>query len=895
MRKSTLFLFLIVALFSASKIQAGTTTTIPEYFVNQDFNGAIAHPTGWSTAFDPNYSLFGSGGYNYTTPVNQMNLVNGGSGNRGIKVSFPTSGTEPTVYLDFDWIITGAAVAQKNALGLFLEDNSTLGFSGNDIIILYCSGTDGMIHCQNIDNSSPTFQNVTASGSFLKSGADAATCNTNNASTITTCSWTAGSTIHISATLDFVTKKVTYLKLSNAASTPTSYENTTGLNFISALATNLSKICLTNTRSSASGSGVNSALNVGIDNFKTYKLKEVSTDKVTINYKDNVGNSIKTSREQLNLEIGATYTVTTDDKATFSDASYYYAYDATSTDNVVVATGGSVINLIFKKTALIAGTYTWTGLTNSIWNNADNNFTTDGTNSLGYQNSNPIAFPTTATNKTVNLTADLALGSNDITLSGDAYALSGTGSLAGTGKLLLNLNVGETATIGVKNNFTGGLFVNGGTGIITNDLGSATYSIADGAKIKLQTGANFTKAIAGTGAITIEASSNVYYTNAVTGASTVNLILDNAGSGTSATWTDYFSGTFPSGAQINVTTGLAAAGYGVGDALLTNNKVSLGDGVRLLRWYNQASSTGGTSTILVGELSGNATSTIEGGMVDAANRILAYEIGALNTDATFTGVIKNYGAVTQAPLNISKKGTGIWTLTGASTYSPGIFNVDAGKVVMNGSLAGTAVPVTVAAGATLSGTGSIAGATTVNGTLEGRLNFGSTLTLAGATNLVINGFNAGEFDVVNVTGALTLGGTLKITVNGANPARGTAIKIFKAASYSGNFTQPIEAPSNYLFDNLTGMLLYDGATALDETGTTKSGIYPTLTTGEIFISVANATSAEIVNLTGQLVKHVTLTNDKTTIHLNGLSTGTYFVKVRTLDGSVKVQKVIYQQ
>jgi len=282
-------------------------------------------------------------------------------------------------------------------------------------------------------------------------------------------------------------------------------------------------------------------------------------------------------------------------------------------------------------------------------------------------------------------------------------------------------------------------------------------------------------------------------------------------------------------------------------------------------------------------------------MVDASNRILAYEVGSLNTDATFAGVIKNYGTTTISPLQVYKKGTGTWTLTGASTYSPGIFNVDAGKVIMNGSLSGTAVPVTVAAGAILGGTGTIAGATTINGTLQGSLNFGSSLTLAGTTNIVVNGFTAGQFDVVNVAGALTYGGALNVTVNGGNPAKGTAIKILNFASQSGTLSQPMTAPANYSFDVTTGTLTYDGLTGVNETGLDGLSIYPTLSHGDITISGVNASSVELVNNSGQTVKQVNLKDGKTTISLTDLTSGAYLVKVKSIDGAVKVQKVIYQK
>ena len=885
MRKITLLLATFIFCFLyTGHVNAASKTSIPNYFVEQYFTGSVAYPSGWADAT----SLVGSNNatVSWTSPAsNQLSMAGSGSGTRGRSISFPTSGTETTVYVDFDMFITSSFVAHKNAFAMLLHDNA-----GNNILSLYACGNDGKFHYWNTQKDSIAF----IGGSFNRAGNDVTICNNRNAGSQIDIPYATGVWFNIRATLDFTNKIVSSLTVTNKTTNAT----VTSLNqpFISSSASDISKISIMNTRSSVAGNGSNANLNASIDNFKTYKLVEVATDQVTINYKDINGNELKTARIQQNVEVGTTYTALSTDKATFSDASFYYSYDAanTSSDNVVVASGGaSAITLIFKKTPITAGTYTWTGLVNSTWDNGTENFTTDNLNSLGYQDNNPVIFPSTATNKTVNLDTDLNLGTNNITISGTGYSLNGIGSISGTGSINVNLTSEESATIGLKNNMTGGLNINGGTVTVTNDLGSGNYTMADGSKIVLQTGSNVSKSISGSGTITIEAKSNNYYLMPVSGASTVNIILDNAGSGTSATWTDYFGGSFPSGAQINVSSTVGSAGFGVGDALLSNCNVNLGDDIRLLRWYNQSTSGGGTSTILVGSLSGNASSTIEGGMVDASNRILAYEIGSSNANATFNGVIKNFGTVTAAPLNIYKKGTGIWTLTGAITYSPGLFNVDAGTVIMNGSLSGTAVPVTVASGATLSGNGNIAGVTTINGTLEGKLNFGNNLTLAGTTNIVVNGFNNGEYDVINVVGAVTNGGTLNITVNGANPSVGSFVKVVNAGSYSGTFAT-INLPANYHYDSSNGTLYYSTFTDLSNSGSHALRIYPTLTHNSIIVD-GNAISTEVITLAGQVVKQIKNLHSKTSINLSDLSNGSYIVKVKLADGSVKVQNILFQK
>ncbi|MEO0054173.1 MAG: hypothetical protein RLZZ50_120, partial [Verrucomicrobiota bacterium] len=104
--------------------------------------------------------------------------------------------------------------------------------------------------------------------------------------------------------------------------------------------------------------------------------------------------------------------------------------------------------------------------------------------------------------------------------------------------------------------------------------------------------------------------------------------------------------------------------------------------------------------------------------------------------------------------------------------------------------------VTVASGATLGGSGSIAGATTVNGILAagnspGVLSFTGNLTLgSGSTSLFeINGLTRGtEYDGVNVGGALAYGGSIDL-VFGAPVAAGT-YDLFGGSftSQSGDFS-----------------------------------------------------------------------------------------------------------
>ena len=79
---------------------------------------------------------------------------------------------------------------------------------------------------------------------------------------------------------------------------------------------------------------------------------------------------------------------------------------------------------------------------------------------------------------------------------------------------------------------------------------------------------------------------------------------------------------------------------------------------------------------------------------------VALTIGGNGQTNTFSGVLSDSGSLT-------KTGTGTQTLSGANTYA-GSTTVSAGTLLVNGALAGGGA-VTVASGATLGGTGVIAG------------------------------------------------------------------------------------------------------------------------------------------------------------------------------------------
>jgi autotransporter-associated beta strand protein len=144
--------------------------------------------------------------------------------------------------------------------------------------------------------------------------------------------------------------------------------------------------------------------------------------------------------------------------------------------------------------------------------------------------------------------------------------------------------------------------------------------------------------------------------------------------------------------------------------------------------------------------------------------------------------------------SMTKTGSGVLNLNGTNTYTGGT-TVNAGTLLVNGSLA--TGPVSVTNAGTLGGTGVISGAVTVNagGTLApggfGMLAVVNNLTLAGGSTTAMQVQHSPLTNTsVLILGNLTNGGTLFVS-GGLNLAAGDTFKLLNAESYNGTFTNVI--------------------------------------------------------------------------------------------------------
>ena len=130
------------------------------------------------------------------------------------------------------------------------------------------------------------------------------------------------------------------------------------------------------------------------------------------------------------------------------------------------------------------------------------------------------------------------------------------------------------------------------------------------------------------------------------------------------------------------------------------------------------------STYYLGGLSG-ATGTSLAGFNVKQKGEGTWVVGTAHTNETFRGVINDNDQAGTHPgkTSIEKQGSGDWRLTGKNTYS-GTTVVSNGRLIIDGQHSGKGA-MTVRRGATLAGTGSLAGAVTIDA--GGILEVGDTL------------------------------------------------------------------------------------------------------------------------------------------------------------------------
>ncbi|MEX1049347.1 MAG: autotransporter-associated beta strand repeat-containing protein [Akkermansiaceae bacterium] len=263
-----------------------------------------------------------------------------------------------------------------------------------------------------------------------------------------------------------------------------------------------------------------------------------------------------------------------------------------------------------------------------------------------------------------NLTANQSYGN----------AISGTGSVTKDGA--------ATLTLSGNSSYQGGTTISDGIVRVGNNsaLGTGAVDIAGGATVNNSaTLSGLANTFTGSGAFT-------------TGSGQVTLTGNWSG----------FSGTVTSTSTSDL---VFNGGFSSGVALTTSENAAYVNNYNLnnTNGFIVQNTTGSTVTYKLGSYASAVGSNLRN--AGSATGSVVFEIGNLNTDTVVAGGIGG-GAQTVA---LTKVGNGKLTLAGTNNYI-GATIVSAGTLLVNGSLANTAVSVN---GGTLGGTGAITGTVSV--------------------------------------------------------------------------------------------------------------------------------------------------------------------------------------
>ncbi|MEY3481789.1 MAG: hypothetical protein RIQ71_2564, partial [Verrucomicrobiota bacterium] len=374
-------------------------------------------------------------------------------------------------------------------------------------------------------------------------------------------------------------------------------------------------------------------------------------------------------------------------------------------------------------------------------------------------------------------------GPGTLTLSGSS-TYAGVTTLDG-GATIVTGSISNTANlyVGLSNSSVSLSITNGGT--VANTDGYIGYNAAASGNSVLVTGANslwtngsylFVGNDGSSNSLVISGGGKVAsYNSAIGGGanSSNNSVLV---SGTSSLWAngnDLLVGNSGSGNSLTISNAATVANAGgyIGFGAASSNNSALVTGAGSV-WSN-------SGTLTIGSAGSGALTIANGGKVVAANTKIAdlagsagtINVGTLggnDTNVTLTTPSIQFGLGTGA-LNLNQsdrmtlsailsgsgalnqRGSGTTEVTGLSTAYTGLTTVSAGKLLVNGSIANSAV--TVQNGATLGGDGTVGVLTILDGGTLSPGNSPGNLTVAG--NVIWNGggnYNWQVYDTTSTAG-----------------------------------------------------------------------------------------------------------------------------------------------
>ncbi len=470
----------------------------------------------------------------------------------------------------------------------------------------------------------------------------------------------------------------------------------------------------------------------------------------------------------------------------------------------VTWSGGGNVRVLLSNAA---STYTGTTVIEAGWIQVAANVTNGGNSTFGNSTSTILLGGTSGAASAGILTGYTSLsfarnvtlqsgGTGILTLGGTVFSSNDSGgSMSFSGTLTLGTgSTGQSVTLH-RGNFSGNIVdpaglvsspglvtitamrtANGNTENSTATTLSGNNSFSGGVNLTNDGNGNAGSTVTlnlnsatalGTGTLTIGSSladRNVAI-NSTAGAP-LTLTTNNA-----QIWNGDFAWT--GGQALNMGTGAVSLGASTGTirTLTTNgaNALSIGGAISNGTTVNSLSKAGANTLILYGNSTYTGTTTISAGTLQIGNGGTTGSIagsavvnsGTLVFNRSNTGL--NLGQVISGAGSVVQAGTGQTILSGNNTYT-GATLVNAGTLIINGSLAAGSA-VTVAAGASLGGSGVINGSVSVAGTLTpgnspGILSTGSESWLDGGNfNFQIadaTGLAGTGYDTIAIMGGLDL-------------------------------------------------------------------------------------------------------------------------------------------
>jgi autotransporter-associated beta strand protein len=448
----------------------------------------------------------------------------------------------------------------------------------------------------------------------------------------------------------------------------------------------------------------------------------------------------------------------------------------------------------------------------------------------------------------ISVAAGATLAYNRSDTSTFRGAISGGGAIvkSGAGSFVLDSS---------NSPFTGTLTINGGTFRVSDSLSATTnfnatsIVVNSGGKFEFfgPTGnANLPETAAGGTVVTVNAGAVAEFTEGellgglVLAGGTINTSLGlgiTNGDGTvqPVTRTILQSGTINNivgGAgdinnvgNIRKTTANTVTVTGV--TVSTTGALGIEQGVL----STDAAISGATGTLTFGTAATAGTLQYRGAST-ALTKPVAFAAGGGTVEVTQAGTTVTFAGVLSGAGTLTKAGSGVVSITANSTYAGGT-TVSAGTLLVNNPTVATASGtgsglVTVAAGAVLGGSGSIAGAVSITGTLAPG-NSPGVLTVAGATTFNPGSLFAVEVGKLILDAAAPVAGTdydqLALTGTGTTLALAPGARLSIAESGHLQNGQTFRVVDNTtsgtlsgVFSNLGGTTLADGATVFGDQG-----------------------------------------------------------------------------